>query len=79
VNEVVNAGHRPKLDRAWPSAFCNLITRCWDSDQFRRPSFQVRDLTLATLFRLGFDKISSQQEIVEDLDHLLAGGGMLSR
>lgn len=27
VNEVINENARPKIDRAWPTAFTNLITR----------------------------------------------------
>lgn len=36
--EVVRAGHRPNLNKKWPSSFCELIERCWSADPALRPS-----------------------------------------
>ena len=36
---MVKGGMRPKLDKSWPSKFSNLLTRCWDRDPVKRPSF----------------------------------------
>ena len=41
MKSVVEGGLRPKLDRSWPTAFCNLVVRCWDRDPLKRPSFKA--------------------------------------
>jgi hypothetical protein len=38
---VVKNGERPKLDRNWPKGFSDLLTRCWDRDPAKRPSFAM--------------------------------------
>jgi serine/threonine protein kinase len=38
-SRVVIDGERPKLDKAWPKAFCDLLQACWHQDPSRRPSF----------------------------------------
>ena len=37
--QIVANGERPKLDKAWPPAFTDLITQCWHKDPSKRPSF----------------------------------------
>ena len=37
--QVVNGNERPKLDKAWPSGFSNMLTSCWHRDPQVRPSF----------------------------------------
>ena len=37
---VVTGNQRPKLDRSWPTQFSDLLTRCWDPNHVRRPSFR---------------------------------------
>lgn len=41
IQRVVKQQERPKLDRAWPSAFSSLLQRCWHPDFKIRPSFSV--------------------------------------
>lgn len=38
---VVIGGERPKLDSSWPTAFSNLLTKCWHADPTQRPSFSA--------------------------------------
>jgi serine/threonine protein kinase len=40
LKNISVGGERPKLDSSWPSAFSNLLTRCWHEDVLQRPSFQ---------------------------------------
>jgi hypothetical protein len=37
--QVVYGGLRPKLDKAWPVGFSNLLTACWADDHMERPDF----------------------------------------
>ena len=41
VRNVVDLNMRPKLDRAWPQPLVSLITRCWDRNPIKRPSFKA--------------------------------------
>lgn len=40
LRRVVRGGERPKLDKTWNKEFCDLLTSCWNGDQFQRPSFE---------------------------------------
>ena len=37
---VVLGTDRPKLDKAWPKGFSDLLTKCWHQDHEIRPSFR---------------------------------------
>lgn len=37
---VVMGTDRPKLDKAWPKGFSDLLTKCWHKDHELRPSFK---------------------------------------
>jgi serine/threonine protein kinase len=39
LQKVVYGGERPKLDKAWPSGFSDMLTACWQRDPISRPSF----------------------------------------
>jgi serine/threonine protein kinase len=41
IRQVVELNTRPKLDRSWPPQFINLVTRCWDRNPHKRPSFKA--------------------------------------
>ena len=41
IGAVVDQNVRPKLDKSWPPLFCNLLTRCWDRESNKRPSFKA--------------------------------------
>lgn len=39
MKDVVIDGERPKVEKAWPTAFSCLLEACWDADPAIRPSF----------------------------------------
>lgn len=49
IQRVVHNHERPKLDKSWPPAFAGLLTRCWDAQAEKRPSFSVVLMELRAL------------------------------
>ena len=39
TRKVARCNDRPLMDRKWPREFCNLLSRCWDQNPTKRPSF----------------------------------------
>jgi hypothetical protein len=50
-DKVVMGGHRPTLDRNWPSAFGNLLKSCWHEDKGLRPSFYEISIELEAIIK----------------------------
>ncbi len=48
MRAVVHGNCRPKLDKAWPPRFCQLLEMCWHKDYSKRPTASqlVIELTL---------------------------------
>jgi hypothetical protein len=51
MQEVVRGGIRPKVDKAWPLGFTNLLTSCWTRDPENRPSFSMICVDLNKLIK----------------------------
>ena len=59
AQHVVRAGERPALNSAkWSPALCTLLSRCWSSEIFSRPSFGE----VGSALRAEFDPYLGENE-----------------
>jgi serine/threonine protein kinase len=55
-------GSRPKISEYTPELLANLITKCWNDDQDKRPTIQE---VVTTLKAMALKNLSSKQQIIQ--------------
>lgn len=66
MNDVVNKGYRPELDKTISKCYQNLIKSCWSSNPEKRPSFS----DIVNLFKTDREFITEKIDKSEYLQYI---------